>query len=154
MQFCGKRKITLNFAVFINTNGSWQCLQIKTCMGVLALFIIQSYPNWFVHFWMTFCKNSIRMSCQIIFVNTHWSQSCQGPVKIRGIKNESAKPVYSVIIRYYDCIWHFMNQLICISLFNLWILKRQQPWQIHQWVWYPIQPSAPQPEQQQPTEQR
>ena len=33
MQFCGKRKITLNYAIFININGSWQCLQIKTFMS-------------------------------------------------------------------------------------------------------------------------
>ena len=28
---------------------------------------------------MTFCKNSIRISCQIIFVNKHWPQSCLCP---------------------------------------------------------------------------
>ena len=33
MQFCGKRKITLNYAMFININGSCQCLQIKTFMS-------------------------------------------------------------------------------------------------------------------------
>ena len=42
---------------------------------------MQSFPKWFVHFWMTFCKNSIRISCQIVFVNKHWSQSCPGPFK-------------------------------------------------------------------------
>ena len=30
---------------------------------------------------MTFCKNSIRISCQIIFVNKHWPQSCLCPFK-------------------------------------------------------------------------
>ena len=33
MQFCGKRKITLNYAMCININGSWQCLQTKTSMS-------------------------------------------------------------------------------------------------------------------------
>ena len=49
---------------------------------ISALFIAQSFPKWFVHFWMTFCKNSIRISCQIIFVNKHWPQSCLYPFKI------------------------------------------------------------------------
>ena len=48
---------------------------------ISALFIAQSFPKWFVHFWMTFCKNSIRISCQIIFVNKHWPQSCLCPFK-------------------------------------------------------------------------
>ena len=43
------------------------------------LFIVQSFPNWFVHFWMTFCKYSMRISCQIIFVNKHWPQSWASP---------------------------------------------------------------------------
>ena len=30
---------------------------------------------------MTFCNNSIRISCQIIFVNKHWPQSCLCPFK-------------------------------------------------------------------------
>ena len=34
----------------------------------------QCFPEWFVYFWMTFCKNSIRISCQIIFVNKNWPQ--------------------------------------------------------------------------------
>ena len=46
---------------------------------ISALFIAQFFPKWFVHFWMTFCKNSIRISCQIIFVNKHWPQSCLCP---------------------------------------------------------------------------
>ena len=33
MQFNGKRKITLNYAMLININGSCQCLQIKTFMS-------------------------------------------------------------------------------------------------------------------------
>ena len=33
MQFYGKRRITLNYSMFININGSCQCLQIKTFMG-------------------------------------------------------------------------------------------------------------------------
>ena len=43
---------------------------------ISALFIAQSFPKWFVHFWMTFCKISIRISCQIIFVTKHWPKSC------------------------------------------------------------------------------
>ena len=30
---------------------------------------------------MTFCKNSVRISCQIIFVNKHWPKSCLCPFK-------------------------------------------------------------------------
>ena len=41
----------------------------------------QLFPKWFVHFWMTFCKNSIRIPCQIIFENKHWPQSCPSPFK-------------------------------------------------------------------------
>ena len=48
---------------------------------ISALFIAQSFPKWFVHFWMTFCKNIIGISCQIIFVNKHWTQSCLCPFK-------------------------------------------------------------------------
>ena len=49
---------------------------------ISILFIAQSFPKWFVHFWTTFCKNSIRISCQIIFVNKHWPQSCLCPFNI------------------------------------------------------------------------
>ena len=31
-------------------------------------FIVQSFPKWFVNFWLTFCKNSVRISCQIILL--------------------------------------------------------------------------------------
>ena len=48
---------------------------------ISALFIAQSFPKWFVQFWMTFCEKSIRISCQIIFVNKHWPQSCLCPFK-------------------------------------------------------------------------
>ena len=50
---------------------------------ILTLFIVQSFSKWFVHFWMTFCKNSIRISFQIIFVNKHCPQyNCvQVPLK-------------------------------------------------------------------------
>ena len=34
---------------------------------------------------MTFCKNSIRISCQIIFVNKYWPQSCLCPFKKMGM---------------------------------------------------------------------
>ena len=40
------------------------------------LFIVQSFPKWFVHFWKTFCKNSIRTSCQIIFVQKKIGLNC------------------------------------------------------------------------------
>ena len=48
---------------------------------ISALFIVQSCPKVVVHFWMTFCKNYSRISCQIIFVNKHWLQSCLCPFK-------------------------------------------------------------------------
>ena len=80
MQFYGKRKITLNYSMFIK-NGSCQCLQINTFMGEFSSVYcsILSKMVQIVHFWMTFCKNSIRISCQIIFVNKHWPQSCLCP---------------------------------------------------------------------------
>ena len=40
---------------------------------------------------MTFCKNSIRISCQIIFVNKHWPQSCPCPFKLLFSKSTHCK---------------------------------------------------------------
>ena len=40
----------------------------KTLWVISALFIVQYFPKWFVHFWMTICKTSIRISFQIFFV--------------------------------------------------------------------------------------
>ena len=62
---------------------------------ISALFIAQSFPKWFVHYWMTFCKNSIRISCQIIFVNKHWPQSCLCPFNRKLDKIEEMKHIYS-----------------------------------------------------------
>ena len=81
MKFCGKRKITLNYTMFININGLWQCLHINHFMSDCSSLFVQSFPKWFVHIWMTFCENSIRISCQTIFVNKHWPQSCPSPFK-------------------------------------------------------------------------
>ena len=56
---------------------SCQCLSIKTliktCISDSALFIIQSFSTslWFVYLRMTSCKNSIRISFKMIFVNKH-----------------------------------------------------------------------------------
>ena len=47
------------------------------------MFIVPFFPKWFVHYLMTFCKNSIRVSCQIIFVNKHWPESWTSPFKLR-----------------------------------------------------------------------
>ena len=80
MQFYGKRKITLNYAIFINIKGSWQCLQIKTFMSDFSS-VYCSILSKSVHFLMTFCKNSSRTSCQMIFVNKHRLQSCLCPFK-------------------------------------------------------------------------
>ena len=55
----------------------------KDLLVISALFIVQSFPKWFVHFRMTFCKNPIRISCQIIFVNKHCPHSCPSPFKRR-----------------------------------------------------------------------
>ena len=82
MQFCGKRKITLNCAMFININGSCQCLQIKTFMSGFSSVYCLTLSKMVCTFWMTFCKNSIRISCQIIFVNKHLLQSCPSPFKL------------------------------------------------------------------------
>ena len=46
---------------------------------ISALFIVRYFPKWFVHFQMSFCENSIRISCQIIFVNKHCPHSCPSP---------------------------------------------------------------------------
>ena len=57
---------------------------VYTIWVISALFIAQSFPKWFVHFWMTFCKNSISISCQIIFVNKHiGSIRVQVPLNMR-----------------------------------------------------------------------
>ena len=63
-------------------NVSWQCLHIKTFWVISTLFIVQSFLKWFVHFWRSFCKNSIRILCQIIFVNKHWPQSWTSPFNV------------------------------------------------------------------------
>ena len=63
-----------------------------------ALFIVQSFPKWFVHFWMTFCKNSIRILCQIIFVNKHCPKSYPSPFKLTvNVDAEKSKPSRSTL---------------------------------------------------------
>ena len=57
---------------------------------ISALFNVQSFPKWFVHFWMTFCENSMRISCQINFVNKHWPQSWTCPFNTYSITEEFA----------------------------------------------------------------
>ena len=81
MQFYGKRKITLIYSMFINIKGTCQCLQIKTFMGDFSSVYCSILSKMARAFWMTFCNNSIRISCQIIFVNKHWPQSCLCPFK-------------------------------------------------------------------------
>ena len=81
MQFSGKRKITLNYAMFININGSCQCIQIKTFMSYFSSVYRSILSKMVCTFWMTFCMNSIRISCQIVFVNKHWPQLCPSPFK-------------------------------------------------------------------------
>ena len=85
---CKKKKIKsyhsfptiLNYAMFINIYGSWQCLQIKTFyewfqLCLYTVCIVQFFPKWVVHFWMPFCKNSIRISCRIYFIIKHGHRS-------------------------------------------------------------------------------
>ena len=43
--------------------------------------LFNPFQNGLYIFWTTFCKNSIRISCQIFFVNKHWLQSCPSPFK-------------------------------------------------------------------------
>ena len=82
MQFCGKRTITLNYAMFININGSCQCLLIKTFMSDFSSVYCSILSEMVCTFFDDFCKNSIRISFQIIFVNKHWPQSCPSPFKL------------------------------------------------------------------------
>ena len=42
---------------------------------ISTLFIVQSFPKLFVHFWLTFCENSFRISRQLSLVIKHWPQS-------------------------------------------------------------------------------
>ena len=70
---------------------------------ISALFIIQSFPKWFLHFWMTFCKNSIRISCEICFVNKHWPQSCLSPFKALNNSMNSLVPYISFL--YSGWFW-------------------------------------------------
>ena len=67
--------------MFINVSGSCQCLQIKTFMGDFSSVYCSILSKMVCTFWMTFCKNSIRISCQMIFVNKYWPQSCLCPFK-------------------------------------------------------------------------
>ena len=74
---------------------------------------------------MTFCKNSIRISCQIIFVNKHWPQSCLCPfnMSITYDRNESKiNPSYSMpsaLIKAayndYFSISHFTDSLTALA---------------------------------------
>ena len=69
-------------AVFINIIVTWQCVQIKTFMGDFrSVYCSILFLNG-VHFF-TFCKNCIRISCHIIFVNKHWPQSWTSSFKAK-----------------------------------------------------------------------
>ena len=68
--------INLHYAMFMNIDVSWQCLQIKTLISVLSSVYCSILSKWFVHFWMTFCKNSIRISCKI-FLCTNIGPNCE-----------------------------------------------------------------------------
>ena len=56
---------------------------------------------------MTFCKNSIRISCQISFVNKHWPQSCLCPFKYKckGTFEIVSKEVLWSVRGSYQTIW-------------------------------------------------
>ena len=69
MQFYGKRKIPLIYSMFINIKGSCQCLQIKTFMGDFSSVYCSILSKMARTFLDDFLYNSIRISCQIIFVN-------------------------------------------------------------------------------------
>ena len=81
MQFCGKRKITLNNAMF--ANGSWQWL----LRVISAMFIVQFFPKCLYIFgWLSvefyknfmsnnFCKQTMAQSWTSPFINQCLSQS-------------------------------------------------------------------------------
>ena len=82
MQFCGKRKITLIYAMFININGSCQCLQIMTFMRDFSSVYFLILSKRVGTLWMAFYKNSIKILCQIIYVNNHCPESCSSPFNL------------------------------------------------------------------------
>ena len=97
---------------------------------ISALFIVQSYPKWFVHFWMTFCKNSIRISYQISLVNK--PHSCASPFKLF-LYYVSMKPKLNkkniqeriCLIIYLKCN-NFFNVVVTFSKNDKCI--RRSPW--------------------------
>ena len=96
---------------------------------ISALFIVQSFPKWFVYFWMTFCKNSSRIWRKIIFGNKHWLQSCLWPFKsywkLQQLRYSKAAfqhifLFWGNLVKIWLCILHKLNILFiyieCISM--------------------------------------
>ena len=70
---------------------------------------------------MTFCKNSIRISCQIIFVNKHWPQSCLCPFNSLLFCLSGYNPI---------CLWLFHEKIISmcfVQIYNLFSLESRKP---------------------------
>ena len=103
--------------------------------------LFNPFPKWFVYFWMTFCKNSIRISCQIIFVNKNWPQSCPSPFKcwsiFQAIKLGREKTTFSThhyycehanqsrVNRDIQCIYRYICTLIfCENIYDFDMWKR------------------------------
>ena len=82
MKFYGKRKITLNYSMFININGTCQCLQIKIFMGDFSCLLLNPFQNGLYIFGLLSVRIYNRISCQIIFVNKHRPQLCLCPFKL------------------------------------------------------------------------
>ena len=87
---------------------------------ISALFIAQSFPRWFVHFLMTFCKNSSRISCQIIFVNKHWPQSCLCPFKSEGTLILNAPCITTIMYSMLLRIFCHDNKILMLDFFIVW----------------------------------
>ena len=68
--------------MFINIKGSFQCLQIKTFTGDFRSVYCSILSKMVCTFLDDFLYDSIKISCQIIFVNKRWPQSCLCPFKI------------------------------------------------------------------------
>ena len=67
----------------------------KTFTSDFSFVYYSTLPKWFVYFWVTFCKNSIRISCQIIFVSKHWPPIVNKSQVIASSKNP-AKISYGI----------------------------------------------------------
>ena len=80
---------------FISINVSWQCLKMKTLMSDFSSVYCSILSKMVCTFLMTFCKNSKRISCKIIFGNNIDPNREQVPLKLF-----QAKSISQLCIRF------------------------------------------------------